>query len=296
MLEYETLNWTVHPNPLKPEEKTIGVLTFRRPEALNAIDVQMRVELDLVLDQIRRDDSIRVVILTGEGRGFSAGGDLRSEAGPLGATEQPHDFGEFGNYRLLANYFFNDLRHVVIQRAIRKLEELQPVTIAAINGPAVGIGLELATSCDMRYASDRARLGEVAVPAGFLPESGGARNLPKLVGIGRAMELILTGEIIDAEEAQRIGLVERVFPHDVLLDEVFKIAGKIASAPFLSVRQAKALVKRYWDHNKSEEGARAELEAVMEITRTGDCREGIDAFLNKRAPVYRGPSYGGKPL
>jgi enoyl-CoA hydratase len=291
MFDYETLSWTVHPNPLKPDEKTIGVITLRRPAALNAIDVQMRVELDMLLDQIRRDDSIRVIILTGEGRGFSAGGDLRSEAGPLGALETDHDFGNFGAYRQLANYFFNDLRHIVIQRAIRKLEEMQAITIAAINGPAVGIGLELATCCDMRYASDRARLGEVAVPAGFVPESGGARNLPKLVGIGRAMEMILTGEIIDAQEAARIGLVERVFPHDTLMDEVFKIAGRIASAPFLSVRQAKALVKRYWDHNKSEDGARAELEAVMEITRTGDCREGIDAFLNKRPPVYRGPHY-----
>ena len=176
----------------------------------------MRVELDVLLDRIHRDDRIRVVIITGEGRGFSAGGDLRTEAGPLGASEEKHDFGSFGPYRLLANYFFNDLRHVVIQRVIRKIEELKPVTIAAINGPAVGIGLELATACDMRYASDRAKLGEVAVPAGFVPEFGGARNLPKLVGIGRAMEMILTGEIISAEEAARIRLVERVYPHDSL--------------------------------------------------------------------------------
>jgi enoyl-CoA hydratase len=292
MFEYKTVRWSLQAAAASGE-KTIGVLTLARPEALNAIDVRMRIELDLLLDQIRRDDSIRVVIITGEGRGFSAGGDLRTEAGPLGALDDDHDFGAFGAYKELANYFFNDLRHVVIQRAIRKLETLQAVTIAAINGPAVGIGLELATACDMRYASDRARLGEVAVPAGFVPESGGARNLPKLVGMGRAMEMILSGEIIDAAEAQRIGLVERVFPHDKLLEEVFKIADKIAAAPFLSVRQAKALVRRYWDHNRSEEGARAELDAVMEITRTQDCREGIRAFLDKRPPAYRGPSYGG---
>src|SRR5262245_59751364 len=237
MFNYETLSWTVHPNRQKPDETTIGLITLRRPEALNAIDVQMRVELDILLDQIRRDDSIRVVIVTGEGRGFSAGGDLRSEAGPLGALDANHDFGNFGAYRLRANYFFNDLRHVVIQRAIRKLEEQGQVTIAAINGPAVGIGLELATACDMRYASDRSRLGEVAVPAGFVPESGGARNLPKLVGVGRAMEMIMTGDIIDAHEAARIGLVERVFPHHKLMDEVLGIAKRIAAAPFLSVRQ-----------------------------------------------------------
>jgi enoyl-CoA hydratase len=269
----------------------IGLVTLARPDALNAIDVRMRVELDLLLDQISQDDSVRVVIITGEGRGFCAGGDLRTEAAPLGALDEDNDFGAFGAYKELANYFFNDLRHVVIQRAIRKLEMLHAVTIAAVNGPAVGIGLELATACDIRYASDRARLGEVAVPAGFVPESGGARNLPKLVGIGRAMEMILTGEIVDAAEAQRIGLIERVFAHDTLLDEVVKIAQKIAAAPFLSVRHAKALVRRYWDHNRSDEGARAELDAVMEITRTQDCREGIRAFLDKREPIYRGPRY-----
>jgi enoyl-CoA hydratase len=291
MFEYKTVRWSVHAAG-ESSAKTIGMLTLARPEALNAIDVRMRVELDLLFDQISRDDSIRVVIITGEGRGFSAGGDLRTEAAPLGALDEENDFGEFGAYKELVNYFFNDLRHVVIQRAIRKLEALQAVTIAAINGAAVGIGLELATACDMRYASDKARLGEVAVPAGFVPESGGARNLPKLVGVGRAMEMILTGAIIDAAEAQRIGLVERVFPHDKLMAEVLEIAERIAAAPFLSVRHAKSLVRRYWDHNRSDEGARAELDAVMEITRTQDCREGIRAFLDKRSPQYQGPSYG----
>jgi len=291
MFEYKTIRWSLH--AAGPSEgSTIGLITLARPEVLNAIDVRMRTELDLLLDQVRRDDNIRVVVVTGEGKGFSAGGDLRSEAAPLGALDEDNDFGAFGAYKELANYFFNDLRHLVIQRAIRKLENLQAVTIAAINGPAVGIGLELATACDVRYASDRARLGEVAVPAGFVPESGGARNLPKLLGVGRAMEMILTGEIVDATQAQRIGLVERVFPHDELLPETFKVAEKIASAPFLSVRHAKGLVKRYWDHDRTEEAARAEMDAVMEITRTQDCREGIRAFLDKRRPVYRGPNYG----
>lgn len=289
MFEYKTLRWTLHDGGSETTANAIGLLTLARPEVLNAIDVRMRVELDLVLDEIRRDDRIRVLIITGEGRGFSAGGDLRSEAAPLGALDEDNDFGSFDAYKELANYFFNDLRHVVIQRVIRKIETLKAVTIAVINGPAVGIGLELATACDIRYASEMARLGEVAVPAGFVPESGGARNLPKLVGIGRAMEMILTGEIVDAAEAQRIGLVERVFPHDVLLDSSFKIARTIASAPFLSVRHAKSLVKHYWDHNRTEEGAREELDAVLEITRSSDCREGIRAFLDKRSPFYRGP-------
>lgn len=295
-MNYKSLKWEVLGNPNRPDEKCIGVITMCRPEALNAVDVRMRVELDILCDEIRHNAALKVVILTGEGRGFSAGGDLKTEAGPVGAGDEDFDFGNFGAYKELAGYFFNDLRHAVLQRAFKKLEDLPPVTIAAINGPAVGIGLEMCTLCDLRIASDRARLGEVAVPAGFLPESGGARNLPKLVGIGKALELILTGRIIDAAEAERIGLVERVVPHDQLMAEVMKMAGQIASNPYLSVRYAKELVKMYWNTNRSEEGWRRELEAIMEITRTKDCHEGIRAFLGKRKADYRGPYYDNWPF
>ena len=184
-MEYKTIKWEVRPNPQRPEEKSIGVITLNRPDFLNAVDVRMRVELDILLDEIKHQSHIKVVILTGEGRGFSAGGDLKSEAGPLGAGPEDFDMGNFGPYKELAHYFFNDLRHSVLQRCFKKLEDLPAITIAAINGPAVGIGLEICTLVDMRFASDKARLGEVAVPAGFLPESGGARNLPKLIGVGK---------------------------------------------------------------------------------------------------------------
>ena len=291
-MQYRTINWEVRANPQRPEERSIGVITLNRPEHLNAVDVRMRVELDILLDEIRHQSHIKVVILTGAGRGFSAGGDLRSEAGPLGAGPDDFDMGNFGPYKELAHYFFNDLRHSVLQRCFKKLEDLPAITIAAINGPAVGIGLEICTLVDLRYASDRARLGEVAVPAGFLPESGGARNLPKLVGVGKALEMILTGRIIDAAEAERIGLVERVYPHDKLMDEVMAFAGQIASNPYLSVRHAKELVKYYWNQNRSDEGWGKELSAIMEITRTKDCQEGIRAFLEKRKPQFSGPGYG----
>lgn len=295
-MKYEALKWEVLENPNRPGEKTIGVITMNRPEALNAVDVRMRVELDILCDEIRHNSHIRVIILTGEGRGFSAGGDLKSEAGPVGAGEEDFDFGNFGAYKELAGYFFNDLRHQVLQRAFRKLEDLPPVVIAAINGPAVGIGLEMCTLCDIRYASDKARLGEVAVPAGFLPESGGARNLPKLVGVGRAMEMILTGRIVDAAEAERIGLVDRVIPHDKLMEETLAMAAQIASNPYLSVRHAKALVKYYWNQNRTDEGWNRELEGIKEITRTKDCHEGIRAFLDKRDPEFRGPYYDNSPF
>lgn len=295
-MQYRALKWEVRANPERPDEKCIGVITLNRPEALNAVDVRMRIELDVLCDEIRHNSHIKAVIFTGEGRGFSAGGDLKTEAGPVGAGDEDFDFGNFGAYKELAGYFFNDLRHKVLQSAFRKIEDLPPVTIAAINGPAVGIGLELCTLCDIRYASDRARLGEVAVPAGFLPESGGARNLPKLVGIGRAMELILTGRIVDAPEAERIGLVDKVVAHDGLMDEAMRLATRIANNPYLSVRHAKQLVKFYWNANRSEEGWARELAGIMEITRTKDCHEGIRAFLEKRSPEFRGPYYENWPF
>ena len=183
----------------------------------------------------------------------------------------------------------------MLQRAFKKFEDLPCIVIAAINGPAVGIGLEICTLCDLRFASDKAKLGEVAVPAGFLPESGGARNLPKLVGVGKALDMILTGKIIMADEALEIGLVEKVFPHDDLLPETLAYAAQIASNPYLSVRYAKDLVKMYWNHNRSDEGWAREFAAIQEITRTGDCREGIQAFLEKRPSQYRGPYYDNPP-
>jgi len=299
-MKYKALKWEIRENPKRSGDMCIGLLTLNRPEFLNAVDVRMRVELDILCDEITHNSNIKVLIITGEGRGFSAGGDLKTEADPLGAGEEDFDFGNFGAYRDLANYFFNDLRHQVLQRAFKKIEDLPCIVIAAINGPAVGIGLEICTLCDLRFASEKAKLGEVAVPAGFLPESGGARNLPKLVGVGRALDMILTGKIIDAQEALNIGLVEKVFPHDELLNECFDYAEQISNHPYLSVRYAKSLVKMYWNHNRSEEGWAAEFSAIQEITRTEDCAEGMRAFLEKRSPNYRGPYYenapGGKAL
>jgi enoyl-CoA hydratase/carnithine racemase len=288
-MEYKALKWSVHDYPQNPGEPCIGVVTLNRPERLNAVDPLMRLELDALCNEIARNSIVKVVILTGAGRGFCAGGDLKSEGDVLGAFDG--SMGITGPYKEIAEYFFNDLRHKVLQSAMKKLEDLPQVTIAAINGPAVGVGLEMATLCDMRIASANARFGEVAVPAGFVPESGGARNLPKLVGIGRAMRLILTGEIIDAKEALRIGLVEEVVKHGELMNAAFALAGKIAANPYLSVRQAKRLVKMYWNWNRTDEGYQQELDAVLEITRTRDCQEGMRAFVEKRPPHYTDP-YG----
>jgi enoyl-CoA hydratase len=286
-MEYKALTWKIHDNPQNLGEPCIGVITLNRPERMNAVDPLMRLELDALCNEIARNSIVKVVILTGAGHGFCAGGDLKSEGEVLGVFES--STGITGPYKELAEYFFNDLRHKVLQSAMKKLEDLPQVTIAAINGPAVGVGLEMATLCDMRIASEKARFGEVAVPAGFVPESGGSRNLPKLVGIGRAMRLILTGEIIDAKEAERIGLVEEVVAHEELMNAAFALAGKIAANPYLSVRQAKRLVKMYWNWNRTDEGYQQELDAVLEITRSKDCQEGMRAFVEKRPPHYSDP-------
>lgn len=290
-MQYKNIKWEVVANPNRPEEKSIGIITFDRDDVMNAIDVRTRVELDILLSEISHLSHIRAIIITGAGRGFSAGGDLKSEAGPLGAGEEDFEMGNLGDYRELVHYFFNDLRHSVLQRCFKKLEDLAPITIAAINGAAVGIGMELAMLCDLRFASTKAKLGEVAVPAGFLPESGGARNLPKLVGVGKALDMILTGKIVGAEEAEKIGLVDRVIPHEKLMEEAMAFAAQVATNPYLSVRYAKQLVKHYWNSNRTDEGWGRELDAIKEITRTKDCQEGIRAFLEKRRPDFKGPQY-----
>ena len=290
MFNYETLSFTVHANQQKPDETTIGLITLNRPEALNAIDVQMRVELDILLDQIRRDDSIRVVIITGEGRGFSAGGDLRSEAGPLGALDADHDFGNFGAYRLLANYFFNDLRHVVIQRAIRKLEELRA---GHHRGDQRARGRHRARARDrlrhaLRLGSRAARRGRRA--RGLRSRNRAAHAICRSSSAsGRAMEMILTGEIVDAHGSRahrprRARLSARHAARRGVQDR---------KPDRVRARSCRCGTPRRWcaatgTHNKSEESARAELEAVMEITRTADCREGIAPSSTSGRPSIAG--------
>ena len=175
-MDYKALKWSVHDNPANPGEPAIGVITLNRPDRLNAVDPLMRLELDALCNEIARNSIVKVVILTGEGRGFCAGGDLTSEGEVLGAFEG--SMGITGPYKEMAEYFFNDLRHRVLQSAMRKLEDLPQVTIAAINGPAVGVGLEMATLCDMRIASDRRALARWPCPRALCPRAAAREIFP----------------------------------------------------------------------------------------------------------------------
>src|SRR4051812_12171184 len=197
-MEYEEIAWQILPNPRRPEERTIGLLTLNRPEQLNALTPTMRLELDALFGELRHNGNVRVVVITGAGRAFSTGGDLKSEAQVL--LDGGEGLGLSGPYKKMVAYYLNDVRHIFLQRMVRRLEDLPQVTIAAVNGWAVGAGLEMCAACDLRVASEEANFSEVAVSAGFETEAGGARNLVKLLGKGRAPGPPLTRPRVTAPE------------------------------------------------------------------------------------------------
>ncbi|MGH7905315.1 MAG: enoyl-CoA hydratase/isomerase family protein [Candidatus Binataceae bacterium] len=274
-MEYRTLTYAKQVNPLKPEERTIALVTLNRPARLNAITAQMALEMDALWNEVRDDPEVRAVVITGAGDGFCTGGDLKVEGEALGYVEGAEALeGVAGDYREFLLWFLNDHYHVVAQRAFKKFEDLPQPTIAAVNGWAVGAGLELCTAADIRIGSERCRLAENAMTVGFLTEWGGAWNLPKLVGPGRAMEMMFTGRAVEAAEAERIGLLNRVTPHDKLIEEALGMAGLIAAMPPMSIRRAKELVRTYLNRGYREAGMARELEAVLECARSEDAAAG----------------------
>lgn len=249
-------------------EKSEGVatLTISRPKALNALNSQVLDELNNILDDIKEDSEIDVIILTGDGKAFVAGADI-GEMSSLTA-EEGRQFGQKG------------------LDAFRKLELLEKPTIAAVNGFALGGGNELAMSCDMRIASDKALFGQPEVGLGITPGFAGTQRLPRLVGLGKAMEIILTGNNIKADEALEIGLVNHVVPADELMDTAMELAKKIASNAQLAVRYSKEAINR---------GIETDIEAGMVTERdlfglcfaTEDQKEGMAAFLEKRKAEFK---------
>lgn len=281
-MNFRYIQWRIEP-PASEHAGAIGVLTLNRPERKNSIGPRVALELDAIFDQIKHMP-VQVVIITGAGETFCSGGDLKEETLPL---ERPEDsLGIRGEYGELAMWMLNDHFHHIAQRALRKLEELPQPVIASIDGAAVGAGFEMAIACDLRIMSDRARLCEIALPAGFVSEWSCPRNLPKLVGLTLANELILTGRFVHADEAMRVGLVNRVVPADRLRTETMQLARQVARLPRLGVRYAKELIKMYNQDNRSAERSLTELERVLEIVRSEDAAEGIRALLERRPPRW----------
>lgn len=283
-MKLKKLKWDVVSSPKAPGDKAIGILTINAPQDSNGLGPRMTLELDHILDEIRRHPSVRIVIITGSGGNFCSGGNFRVETIPMERDED--DWGLKGEYGELVTFWMNDYFHIVAQNACKKLEDLPQVTIAAVDGIAVGVGLEMACSCDLRIVSERVRFAELAVPAGFMSEWSAPRILPQLIGQTRANEMILTGRFVYAEEAYDIGLVNRVVPPAKLLDEAIAWAGQMASYPRLGMLGAKETLRLYQNAIRKDEWMKVEMDRVLEITRTRDCAEGIDAFRNKRRPVF----------
>ena len=245
----------------------IVTLTIRRPDALNALSTAVCREMTAALEAVGQDPRARVLILTGEGRAFSAGADLKERAG---ATEDAI------------------WRH---NRAIFQIplaiEELSVPSIAAINGLAFGGGCEIALGCDLRWAADTAELGCPEVTRGIIPAAGGTQRLGRLIGPARAMSLVLTGRRIGAAEAHRLGVVDAVVPAADLTVAVADTARTIAANAPLAVRAARQAI-RYGLTHPFDDGLKLEGDLQRMLYATDDCREGIAAFRERRAPRWTG--------
>lgn len=254
----------------------IATLTLNRPERLNALNDQMAEELVDVLHVIDKDDEIRVLVITGAGRAFCSGADVRDRFMRL--IEEAKK-GEGRVERLGVGRF--------AEEACMALQKLRPPVIASINGPAVGFGCTLALACDMRIASDEARLGLVFVRVGLTPEFGSTYFLPRLVGIAKACELVFTGKIIDATEAKEIGLVNQVVPAAQLKATTDELAKSIAEGPPLAIQLAKGGLHQGLSNDLSTQ-LQYETFAISTCRQTQDHEEGARAFLEKRKPVFQG--------
>jgi len=244
----------------------IGILSINRPKELNALDSCTLGELEKAIDMIISDDDIYVLIITGEGRAFVAGADI--------FEMKNMDVGQARQFSKRGFTIF------------RKIELMEKPVIAAVNGYALGGGCELALCCDIRIASEKAKFGQPEVKLGIIPGFGGTQRLVRAVGVGKAKEMIFTGEMMDAEEAYRIGLVNKVVPEDKLMEEAIKMANTIANNGQIAVRNAKTAINM---------GREADLETGQSIENslfgvcfsTEDQKEGMAAFLEKRSSNYK---------
>ena len=253
-------------NLLLEKDGPLATITFNNPKALNALTVDTFHGLDALLGKLEKDADVRVVILTGAGeKAFIAGGDI----GHLGTL----DVDGAREFALLA------------QAVIDKLESFPKPVIAAINGYALGGGCELAMGCDLRIAADSAKFGQPEVKLGIIPGFAGTQRLARLVGKGKAKELVFTGEMIDAEEACRIGLVNRVVAKDQLLDETRALAMKMCDKSASAIKLAKEAIDNGLEMDFAR-AARYEADLFALCFATEDCKEGVSAFLEKRPAKF----------
>ncbi len=256
---YETL--------LLERRDKVAIITINRPDKRNALNIKTREEGAALIEELRTDDSVRAVIITGAGdKAFIAGADIAEFAGRTAMMQ----------------------REVMTQRSLfNAIDTFPKPVIAMINGYCLGGGCELALACDIRIASENASFGQPEINLGIIPGGGGTQRLARLVGEGKAMEMILTGEIIDAKSALTIGLVNHVVPADQLESKTLEIANRIAEKGPIAVSLAKEAVKLASKSNL-DEGLRREVDLFALVFSTEDKDEGVKAFLEKRKPAFKG--------
>ncbi len=258
----------MYENLILEKDGELAILTINRPKMRNALNDATIEEIARAVKEVESDDQLRVLIVTGSGKkAFVAGADineLKVRDPLLGRTITKRR-----------------------QQVFSMLEDLPIPSIAALNGWTMGAGLELAMACTMRIAASGVRMGQPEVKLGITPGAGGSQRLPRLVGMGKAMELILTGDPIDATEAHRIGLVNRVVEPGELMDEAKKLAETIAARPRLAIQYSKEAVLRFMDGSLAE-GLAHESYLHALSCGTEDKEEGVAAFLEKRTPQFKG--------
>ncbi len=253
-------------------EAGVATITLNRPERLNALDLELGCELRRVLAEAETNADIRSLVLTGRGRAFCSGGDVRVMRDGLDAG-QP------------AAFFEGPLG--VFHEVILAMRRLAKPIVTAVNGPAMGAGMNLALGADIVYASRDAVFSQAFVRLGLVPDCGGTFFLPRLIGMARAAEMVFTGDTIDAEQALKLGLVSRVVPQDQLLSSAWELARRLARGPTAAIGRMKALLQDSLQ-NSLEDMLRRELLAQIDSGRTDDFREGLTAFTEKRTPDFLG--------
>lgn len=245
----------------------VAVLTINRPDKLNALSSQVHREGVAALDELRADDSVRVVVITGSGeKAFIAGADISEFEGQTPVTQ----------------------RNTFQERSLfNSLDTFPKPVIAMVNGFCLGGGNELAMACDIRIASENAKFSQPEINLGIMCGGGGTQRLPRLVGEGRAMEMALTGDMIDAATAEKFGLVNHVYPIDQLEAETMKLAEKIAEKAPIALQLSKEAVK-FASRSNLDEGLRREVDLFAICFSTEDKKEGVAAFLEKRKPEFKG--------
>lgn len=259
-MSYETI--------LLERTDSVATITLNRPQARNALDMPMREEIGRALIEVRDDDEIRALIITGAGETFCSGGDIRTMTAAQTAVQ--------GRDRMRR-----------LHRWLHELVALEKPVIAAVDGYAVGAGCNLALACDIILASDRAKFCESFVRVGLVPDMGGFFFLPRAVGLHKAKELVFTADMIDAAEAERIGLVNRVVPAASLMSEAMGLASRLARGATRAIGMAKVALNRSFQMDLQ---AMLDYEAQLQgiATSTEDHHEGVDAFLKKREPKFKG--------